>query len=162
VTVACEDRFMRFQVVVAVAGLLMNSLTTYAVAEGPADRLSSVEGFASIPDTAARSAALFTELGKVLTHPRCVNCHPAGDRPRQGDTMRLHQPPVERGADGFGLPAMRCPICHQAANSIPAGFLAIRSGTSRRARWLGRVRRSARCVPRSRTPRAMETAHSRH
>jgi len=112
---------MRFQVVVAVAGLLMNSLTTYAVAEGPADRLSSVEGFASIPDTAARSAALFTELGKVLTHPRCVNCHPAGDRPRQGDTMRLHQPPVERGADGFGLPAMRCPICHQAANFNPGG-----------------------------------------
>jgi len=109
---------MRFQVVV---GLLMSALTTYAVAEDPADRLASVESFASIPDTAARSAALFTELGKVLTHPRCANCHPAGDRPRQGDAMRLHQPPVERGADGFGLPAMRCPICHQAANFEPAG-----------------------------------------
>ena len=50
----------------------------------------------------------------MLTHPRCVNCHPAGDRPRQGDVRRLHQPPVERGEDGFGQPAMRCPICHQA------------------------------------------------
>ena len=37
--------------------------------------------------------------------------------------MRLHQPPVERGADGLGLPAMRCPICHQAANFEPAGVL---------------------------------------
>jgi hypothetical protein len=46
-------------------------------------------------------------------HPRCINCHPAGDRPHQGDFGRLHQPPVERGADGFGLPAMLCPICHQ-------------------------------------------------
>jgi hypothetical protein len=55
----------------------------------------------------------------VLTHPRGLNCHPAGDRPRQGDTARLHQPPVERGPDGFGLPAMRCPICHQAANFEP-------------------------------------------
>ena len=64
---------------------------------------------------------LFTELGKVLTNPRCLNCHPAGDRPRQGDAARLHQPPVERGADGFGLPALRCPICHQAANFEPAG-----------------------------------------
>ena len=43
---------------------------------------------------------MFTELGKVLTHPRCINCHPAGDRPRQGDAGRLHQPPVVRGADG--------------------------------------------------------------
>jgi hypothetical protein len=62
---------------------------------------------------------LFTEAGKVLTHARCVNCHPAGDRPRQGDVRRLHQPPVARGNDGFGLPAMRCPICHQAANFEP-------------------------------------------
>ena len=112
---------MRVRVVVAVAGLLAGMLTTDAVAEGPADRLASVDSFASIPDAAARSAALFTELGKVLTHPRCMNCHPASDRPRQGDVMRLHQPPVERGADGFGLPAMRCPICHQGANFEPAG-----------------------------------------
>ena len=62
---------------------------------------------------------MFTELGKVLTHPRCVNCHPAGDRPRQGDEGRPHQPPVERGADGHGLAAMRCSICHQQANFEP-------------------------------------------
>ena len=62
---------------------------------------------------------MFTELGKVLTHPRCVNCHPAGDRPHQGELGRLHQPPVERGADGHGLAAMRCSICHQKANFDP-------------------------------------------
>ena len=112
---------MRVQVVVAVAGLLAIMLTAPdAVADGPAERLASVESFSSIPDKAARSAALFTELGKVLTHPRCLNCHPAGDRPHQGDMARIHQPPVERGADGFGLPAMRCPICHQRANFEPA------------------------------------------
>jgi hypothetical protein len=109
---------MRVQVVVAV---LASMPTTHAVADDPADRLATVDSFASIQDTAARSAALFTELGKVLTNPRRVNCHPAGDRPRQSDAMRLHQPPVERGADGSGLPAMRCPICHQAANFEPAG-----------------------------------------
>ena len=110
---------MRVQVLVAVAALLMSMLTAYAVSDGPSDTLASPESFAAIGDTAARSAALFTELGKVLTHPRCVNCHPAGDRPRQTDARRLHQPPVERGADGFGLPAMRCPICHQQANFEP-------------------------------------------
>jgi hypothetical protein len=110
---------MRVQVLVAAAALLASMLTAYAVSEGPSDTLASPESFAAIGDTAARSAALFTELGKVLTHPRCVNCHPAGDRPRQTDASRLHQPPVERGADGLGLPAMRCPICHQQANFEP-------------------------------------------
>ena len=110
---------MRIQVLVAAAALLTSVLTAYAVSDGPSDTLASPESFATIGDTAARSAALFTELGKVLTHPRCVNCHPAGDRPRQGNASRLHQPPVERGADGFGLSAMRCPICHQAANFEP-------------------------------------------
>ena len=62
---------------------------------------------------------MFTELGKVLTHPRCVNCHPAGDRPRQGDARRLHQPPVSRGPDGHGTPTMRCDSCHKSANFDP-------------------------------------------
>ena len=110
---------MRLQVLVAIAALLMSMLAAYAVSEP--DSLAGPDSFAGIGDTSARSAALFTELGKVLTHPRCVNCHPAGDRPRQTDAGRLHQPPVERGPDGYGLPAMRCPICHQDANFEPAG-----------------------------------------
>jgi hypothetical protein len=103
----------------AVVVLLMGMLTADAVADGRSDGLAAPESFATIADTATRSAALFTELGKVLTHPRCVNCHPAGDRPHQGEQGRLHQPPVERGADGHGLAAMRCSICHQAANFDP-------------------------------------------
>ena len=83
--------------------------------------LAAPQSFDGISDTAERSAALFTEAGKVLTSARCVNCHPAGDRPLQGETHRLHQPPVARGPDGFGTPAMRCATCHQSANFDPAG-----------------------------------------
>jgi hypothetical protein len=111
----CE---MRVELRAAVAALVMSMLTAYAVAQGR-DKLAAPESFASIADTEARSAAIFTELGKVLTHQRCVNCHPAGDRPRQGEMLRLHQPPVERGADGHGTVTMRCPICHQQANFEP-------------------------------------------
>jgi len=110
---------LRVKVLVAVVALLMSMLTAYAVSDGQSDSLAAPESFAAIGDTAARSAALFTELGKVLTHPRCVNCHPAGDHPRQGEQGRLHQPPVERGPDGHGSAAMRCPICHQRANFEP-------------------------------------------
>src|SRR3984885_8211630 len=94
----------------------MSVLTVCAAGQALSAGLATPESFDGITDINARSAAIFTELGKVLTHPRCMNCHPAGDRPRQGDMARLHQPPVQRGADGFGLPALRCPICHQAAN----------------------------------------------
>jgi hypothetical protein len=112
---------LRAAILIAAAMLLAGVVSAPAVSDGAPENLASAASFDTINDTAARSAALFTEAGKVLTHPRCVNCHPAGDRPRQGDVRRLHQPPVERGEDGFGLPAMRCPICHQAANFERAG-----------------------------------------
>ena len=110
-----EQRAKKRLVVMALLAVIMAAEASNA----PAENLATLESFDAIGDTVARSAALFTEAGKVLTHARCVNCHPAGDRPRQGDVRRLHQPPVARGNDGFGLPAMRCPICHQAANFEP-------------------------------------------
>jgi hypothetical protein len=105
--------------ILALVAVLTGTPAVNAISD-QADSLASPDSFAAIADTTARSAALFAELGKVLTHPRCVNCHPAGDRPRQGEEGRPHQPPVARGADGHGLPAMRCSICHQAGNFDPA------------------------------------------
>jgi hypothetical protein len=76
--------------------------------------------FARIADRQARAIALFQEAGKVLQHPRCVNCHPAGDSPRQTDRGQPHQPLVVRGADGHGAAALPCNTCHGAANFDPA------------------------------------------
>ncbi|MBO4221628.1 Isoquinoline 1-oxidoreductase subunit [Bradyrhizobium neotropicale] len=109
----------RFRIVVVVAALGLSMVTGYAASQTASHGLASPESFAGIADSDARSAAMFTELGKVLTHPRCVNCHPAGDRPRQGDEGRLHQPPVTRGADGHGVAALRCSACHGNANFEP-------------------------------------------
>jgi cytochrome c5 len=109
----------RFQIFVSVTALSFSMLTGYAASQTASNALASPDSFASISDSAARSAAMFTELGKVLTHPRCTNCHPAGDRPHQGDESRLHQPPVARGADGHGVETMRCSICHGNANFEP-------------------------------------------
>jgi hypothetical protein len=86
----------------------------------PESELRDVASFAGIADTQARSIALFKEAGKVLQHPRCVNCHPAGDRPSQGDRMAPHQPLVVRGKDGHGAPGMMCTTCHGGANFEPA------------------------------------------
>jgi hypothetical protein len=65
-------------------------------------------------DAGAREA--FEAAYTVFMHPRCMNCHPAGDAPLQGDDSRPHFYRVQRGPDGNGLPAMRCSNCHQAAN----------------------------------------------
>ena len=110
---------MRTRLLMGVLVLMTSMVTAYAVASDQQQGLASVESFARIEDEAARSAAYFTELGKVLTNPRCTNCHPAGDRPRQGDMARLHQPPVSRGADGFGTATMRCSTCHRETNFDP-------------------------------------------
>jgi hypothetical protein len=85
-----------------------------------ARELRPASSFAGIADPRARSISLFEEAGKVLQHPRCVNCHPASDRPLQTDRMRPHQPLVVRGADGHGAAGMACNTCHGNANYDPA------------------------------------------
>ena len=65
---------------------------------------------------AERSKAAFVEMAKVLTHPRCLNCHTQTDSPTQGDAMAMHEPPVVRGPTGMGAPGMRCGTCHTESN----------------------------------------------
>lgn len=72
--------------------------------------------FESIGSERKRARAIFEEMGQVLQHPRCVNCHPAGDEPLQGERGRPHQPMVERGKGGMGPAGMRCNNCHGSKN----------------------------------------------
>jgi mono/diheme cytochrome c family protein len=65
---------------------------------------------------AATSRKAFLEVYKILMHPRCMNCHPIGDVPLQGDDSHLHFQGVKRGADGKGKFALKCANCHQDAN----------------------------------------------
>jgi hypothetical protein len=65
---------------------------------------------------AAASRAAFLEVYKVLMHPRCMNCHPNGDRPLQGDDSHLHTMNVKRGDTGKGKYALKCGACHQDQN----------------------------------------------
>ncbi|EYF03419.1 hypothetical protein [Chondromyces apiculatus] len=82
----------------------------------PPGELLAPEAFAQMADPEARSKALFMEAAKVLTHPRCVNCHPHDDQPRQRDRAEAHNPPVVRGPDNHGVPALACGSCHQDRN----------------------------------------------
>lgn len=57
----------------------------------------------------------------VLQSPRCQNCHPAIDRPLQGDLSLVHTMNVQRGPDGHGVPGAHCTTCHGKANP-PASY----------------------------------------
>ncbi|MFW8636037.1 Isoquinoline 1-oxidoreductase subunit [Cribrihabitans pelagius] len=79
---------------------------------GEVNGLKTAEAFESIEPAEARSVAIFEEMAKVITHPRCMNCHPVNTGPLQGDEQKPHSPPVPRTEDNFGVVAMRCTTCH--------------------------------------------------
>ncbi|MEO7150394.1 MAG: hypothetical protein ABIX46_01590 [Burkholderiaceae bacterium] len=65
---------------------------------------------------AAASSAGWPEIAQVLRHPRCMNCHPVGEFPRQGDDRHRHQQLVMRGPDNRGAVTLQCAACHQTVN----------------------------------------------
>ncbi|HVV86681.1 MAG TPA: Isoquinoline 1-oxidoreductase subunit, partial [Kofleriaceae bacterium] len=79
------------------------------------NQLHAPADFDPIQDRTARSRALFSEIARVVTHPRCINCHPSGDTPHQR-ALELHDPPVVRGPDDRGVAGMECTTCHQDRN----------------------------------------------
>ena len=76
----------------------------------------SASGTRSAEDSRTAGVIAFETVHQVLQHPRCRNCHPAGDSPMQFDTGAPHGQFVTRGPDGKGLPGMRCSTCHGSAN----------------------------------------------
>ncbi len=63
------------------------------------------------------SVKAFMQVYKVLMSPRCMNCHPSGNVPLQGDDSHLHSMAPKRGEDGKGIFAMKCANCHQPENT---------------------------------------------
>ncbi len=74
----------------------------------PSNTLQPPSVFAAISDPAERSRAIFSEVAKVLTNPRCMNCHPATDRLLQGDDKHPHRPVATRDTT--------CATCHTDRN----------------------------------------------
>ena len=81
------------------------------------DAIGDHDGPGSNSRDSIASVKAFMQVYKVLMSPRCMNCHPAGDIPLQGDDSHVHAMYPKRGVDGKGLYAMKCANCHQPANS---------------------------------------------
>jgi len=89
--------------------------------------LRPLASFSSIGDQGERSRALFREIARVLTHPRCMNCHPAGEHPLQGADHREHMPPAWRGEGGVGIAGLSCSSCHTEKNFTLTGSATYKS-----------------------------------
>jgi len=101
----------------AIRQLLAGSVLTLPVlafAAGPGGSFQPTQVSAT-PDRSAGLQA-FAQIERVLLHARCLNCH-VPDGPLQGDAKRVHFPPVQRGADGKGVPPLQCATCHATQNS---------------------------------------------
>jgi hypothetical protein len=72
-------------------------------------------------DASTSGAAEFTRIARVLKSPRCINCHPAGDSPHQGDEARVHDFRITRGLADRGAPGLNCSTCHQESNQESSG-----------------------------------------
>lgn len=69
-------------------------------------------------DRVAAGKAGFLDVMRVLSSPRCMNCHPAGDRPLQGDDSHPHTQNISRRTTAAGVP---CSTCHQARGAEALG-----------------------------------------
>lgn len=105
---------------VTVPAMALFCLAGSILADTPSPPLQSPAAFRTIADERARSAALFTEAGKVLQHPRCLNCHPVTREPTQGDDLHPHVPKLQIG-NNDGTKALPCSSCHGTTNSDTLG-----------------------------------------
>ena len=96
----------------SIASLLLLLLASFALA---------TTGCGPSAQRRAEAVAAFGTVQQVLQHPRCANCHIAGDVPRQFDASIPHSQAVVRGPSGVGVPGMPCSTCHADANP-PASY----------------------------------------
>jgi hypothetical protein len=91
-----------------VASILLMQVGVPAQAQQDRAELRSPSAFSSVAHPHERSVALFREAGKVIQHPRCINCHPAEDHPLHGSDGHPHFPAAARGPEDMGAPGGYC------------------------------------------------------
>jgi len=108
--------FLPVKTMIVVAGVLAVIVVTTS---GFKDKYSFTNTDAIYDDInkdSIESVEAFMQVYKVLMSPRCMNCHPSGDVPLQGDDSHIHTMLPQRGKEGKGIYAMKCANCHQPTN----------------------------------------------
>ncbi|MEQ9301236.1 MAG: hypothetical protein RIF33_21850 [Cyclobacteriaceae bacterium] len=71
-----------------------------------------------VTSTEEESEIAFNKMMDVLTHQRCMNCHPSDNVPKQGEDSHPHRFDITRVNS---MNATNCNTCHQASNNDYSG-----------------------------------------
>ena len=128
------------RLVVSVVAVVMSA--TAALAQSSANQAGS-KGAGTKENTASNAASVghYMQMHAVLRHPRCVNCHPRDDTPKQGLDQHIHSPPITRGPQDRGPLGQPCSSCHTRPTTIQAGCLAPSTGIWCLPQWRGKANR---------------------
>lgn len=85
------------------------------------DENSSDDDGHSTAKSTASNEETFNKMMDVLTHQRCVNCHPSDNIPKQGEDAHPHYFGMARGDANMGFVATNCNTCHQDENNDFSG-----------------------------------------
>lgn len=89
-----------------------------AIAYVSAERALTTKEETPRPILASDSEAAFDKMMDVLTHQRCMNCHPSDQTPKQGEDSHPHYFGIVRANVAT---ATNCNTCHQASNNDFSG-----------------------------------------
>ncbi len=109
-----NNRLLYLLPVLLLATIFLANAFSDATPEQPA-----TEGAESA--VAAESEENFDKMMAVLTHKRCVNCHPSDNIPKQGEDSHPHYFGMVRGEGNMGFAATNCNTCHQDENNDFSG-----------------------------------------
>ncbi|MNY07170.1 hypothetical protein D3C86_1399620 [compost metagenome] len=116
-----KGKRIRSMILKTSAVTLFFSCMVYAVSEtrlfAKVFKGEAIEHGHKIAKDSVTSVKAFAKVYEVLQSPRCVNCHPSGDVPLQGDDRKIHAMHPRRGEDGKGILTMKCTNCHQPENT---------------------------------------------
>jgi hypothetical protein len=102
---------------IIISGLLSAILIMAFVLNKPAEPKIKNANLLVFKKDSVASVKAFKQVYTVLMSARCMNCHPSGDVPLQGDDSHLHTMLPKRGKEGKGVYAMKCANCHQPTNT---------------------------------------------
>lgn len=100
--------------------LTLITLVSVSIASFPDDpeKISEMENEVASVTAEEESVIAFNKMMDVLTHQRCVNCHPSDNVPKQGDDRHPHRFGITRVN---AMNATNCHTCHQASNNNYSG-----------------------------------------
>lgn len=85
--------------------------------DGPAEYIPLTDA----ESTNRKTDTDYDKMMDVLTHQRCMNCHPNDNVPKQGDDSHPHNFGVAGGENDHGFQATKCVTCHQSENNTYSG-----------------------------------------